>query len=53
MRRFIFILIVCEFVSLACIAANKTIKGHVVDEFGKNVEFASVYVDSIYAVSDK
>ena len=53
MRRIIFILIVCEFMSLACIAANKTIKGHVVDEFGKNVEFASVYVDSIYAVSDK
>lgn len=53
MRRFIFFLIVCEFFSLACIAANKTIKGHVVDEFGKNVEFASVYVDSIYAVSDK
>ena len=53
MRRFIFILIVCEFMSLACIAANKTIKGHVVDEFGKNVEFASVYVDSIYAVSDR
>ncbi len=52
MRRFIFFLIVCEFFSLACIAANKTIKGHVVDEFGKNVEFASVYVDSIYAVSD-
>lgn len=38
---------------MACIAANKTIKGHIVDEFGKNVEFASVYVDSIYAVSDK
>ena len=53
MRRVIFFLIVCEFFSLACIAANKTIKGHVVDEFGKNVEFASVYVDSIYAVSDK
>ena len=53
MRRFIFFLIVCEFFSLACIAANKTIKGHIVDEFGKNVEFASVYVDSIYAVSDK
>ena len=53
MRRIIFVLIVCEFMSLACIAANKTIKGHVVDEFGKNVEFASVYVDSIYAVSDK
>ncbi len=30
-----------------------SIKGHIVDEFGKNVEFASVYVDSIYAVSDK
>lgn len=53
MRRFIFILIVCEFMSLTCIAANKTIKGHVVDEFGKNVEFASIYVDSIYAVSDR
>lgn len=53
MRRFIFFLIVCEFFSLACIAANKSIKGHIVDEFGKNVEFASVYVDSIYAVSDK
>ena len=39
MRRFIFFLIVCEFFSLACIAANKTIKGHIVDEFGKNVEF--------------
>lgn len=53
MRRFIFFLIACEFFSLACIAANKSIKGHIVDEFGKNVEFASVYVDSIYAVSDK
>ena len=50
MRRFIFFLIVCEFFSLACIAANKTIKGHIADEFGKNVE---LYVDSIYAVSDK
>ena len=39
--------------SLACVAANKTIKGHVADEFGKNVEFASIYVDSIYTVSDK
>ena len=29
MRRFIFFLIVCEFFSLACIAANKTIKGHI------------------------
>ena len=53
MRRFIFFLIVCEFFSSACIAANKTIKGHIVGEFGKNVEFASVYVDSIYAVSGK
>ncbi len=53
MRRFIFILIVSQLMSLACFAANKTIKGHVADEFGKNVEFASVYVDSIYAVSDK
>ena len=44
MRRFIFFLIVCEFMSLACIAANKTIKGHIVDEFGKNVEFASMIV---------
>ena len=47
MRRFIFFLIVCEFFSLACIAANKTIKGHIVDEFGKNVEFASVYARSL------
>ena len=31
---------------MACIAANKTIKGHIVDEFGKNIEFVSVYVDS-------
>ena len=30
MRRFIFLLIVCEFFSLTCIAANKTIKGHIV-----------------------
>ena len=44
MRRFIFILIVCELMSLACVAANKTIKGHVADEFGKNVEFASMIV---------
>lgn len=39
--------------SLMCVAANKTIKGHLVDEAGNNVEFASIYVDSIYAVSDK
>ena len=53
MKKFLFILIVCKFVSLTCIAANKIIKGHVVDEAGHNVEFASIYVDSIYAVSDK
>lgn len=39
--------------ALACVAANRTIKGHVVDESGRNVEFASIHVDSIYAVSDK
>lgn len=44
MRKFIFILIVCELMSLACVAANKTIKGHVAYEFGKNVEFASMIV---------
>lgn len=44
MRRFIFILIVSQLMSLACVAANNTIKGHVADEFGKNVEFASMIV---------
>ena len=39
--------------ALACVAANRTIKGHVVDESGRNAEFASIHVDSIYAVSDK
>lgn len=53
MKRFIFTLLVCGLTSLACVAANKTIKGHIVDEAGKGVEFASIYVDSIYAVSDK
>ena len=33
--------------------ANRTIKGHIVDESGRNVEFASIHADSIYAVSDK
>ena len=53
MKRFLFILIVCEQMALACVAANRTIKGHVVDESGRNVEFASIHVDSVYAVSDK
>ena len=47
MKRFVFILVVCEMMSLMCVAANKTIKGHLVDEAGNNVEFASIYVDSI------
>ena len=45
MKRFLFILIVCEQMALACVAANRTIKGHVVDESGRNVEFASIHVD--------
>ena len=53
MKRFLFILIVCEQMALACVAANRTIKGHIVDESGRNVEFASIHADSIYAVSDK
>ena len=53
MKRFLFILIICEQMALACVAANRTIKGHVVDESGRNAEFASIHVDSIYAVSDK
>lgn len=53
MKRFVFILIACELLSLACVAANKVIKGHVVDEYGQNVEFASIYVDSVYVVSDR
>ena len=39
--------------ALACVAANRTIKGHVVDESGRNVEFVSIHVDSVYAVYDK
>lgn len=39
--------------ALACVAANRTIKGHVEDESGRNVEFASIHVDSVYAVSAK
>ena len=51
MRRFIFILIVCEFMSLASIAANKTIKGHVVDEFASNLgRFSLWYICKAYSV---
>ena len=53
MKRFLFVLVVCELISLACVAANQTIKGHIVDESGQNVEFASIYVDSVFVVSDK
>lgn len=53
MKKYLFILVVCELISLACVAANQTIKGHIVDESGQNVEFASIYVDSICLMSDK
>lgn len=46
-------LLFCGLMSLATFAHNITIKGHVVSENGTNVEYASVYVDSIYTVSDK
>lgn len=39
--------------SLVCVASNKTIEGHIMDEAGNGVEFASIYVDSIYVVSNK
>mgnify|MGYP006879984476 CR=1 FL=1 len=38
MRRFIFFLIVCEFF-LWHVLLQIDYKGHIVDEFGKNVEF--------------
>ena len=53
MKRFIFSLLLCELFALTGLAGDKTIKGHIVDDKGNNVEFVSIHVDSIYAVSDK
>ena len=53
MKRFIFTFLLCGLFALIGVAGNKTIKGHVVDDKGNNVEFVSIHVDSIYAVSDR
>lgn len=53
MKRNLFILLVGELITISAYAHDIKIVGHVSDENGCNVEYASIHVDSLYAVSDK
>lgn len=53
MKNRFLMLLVCGLMTLTALAHEITIKGHVVAENGGSIEYASIHVDSLYAVSDK
>ena len=53
MKNIFFILLFCGLMPLTAFAHKITIKGHVADGKGNAIEYASIHVDNLYAVSDK
>lgn len=53
MKRKLLVLLVCGLMVIAGYARDIKINGRVVDENGSSIEYASIHVDSLYAVSDK